>query len=257
MNKLKQDFKKGFYSFPNRVSKQLRKNDKKLFKGRVRQTFNEYVATQSVDTGEKSQLGYRIKFCSISFRDAFFNSTDRNDEASFRFLYSSTGAVAYKIWNYAIKEYDYIIAMNRDAYNHISDRLFELTFCHEMGHCLLDHPLHNERLDDGKRHIDIEIAADNAGFEYLLRDPDVENLDEFNDPNLISSDNFDIKHVANCGSVIYGPKNLDLMMEEYKYDSFSLLEQIAKRFLKYNSSENEEEDKARHENWVAFLQKHF
>ena len=162
---------KAFYYFlaqNKKCVKEVKKNDRKIFKGKVKNDFYQNLAMMSSDTECVSNDGHRIKYSYTSWREAFFNSTDRKNFNYFASLYQTTGAICFRIYNYGTNEYDYIMSLNSDAYNHLSDRVTWLSFAHEMGHCLLDHP--SNPLPDGVgRNIEREIDADNAGFNFLKK----------------------------------------------------------------------------------------
>lgn len=243
-----------FLALNKKCVKIIKKNDRKskLFKGRVKNDFYQTLAILSDDTGYVSNDGHRIKYVYSSWREAFFSSTDRNSFEYFNSLYKTTGAMCFRIYNYRIDKYDYIITLNSDAYDRLSDRVMWLTFSHEMGHCILDHPS-NPLPDDIKRDIEREIAADNAGFNFL-KESNTIDLHEYVDREyLVGAEGFRLKHVVNCPMMLYGKENVDVITEQFNKEDLDCLEIIAKRFLKLDSGETAEEDKAREENFKKFL----
>ena len=232
--------------------KMIKKNDRKIFKGKVKNDFYQNLAMMSSDTECVSNNGHRIKYSYCSWREAFFDSTDRNNFRYLASLYQTTGAMAFRIYNYGTNEYDYIISLNSDAYDRLSDRVTWLSFAHEMGHCLLDHPSH-PLSDDVGRNIEREIDADNAGFNFLKKTK-VFDLNEYVDrEHLVGKDGFRIKHIANCGMTIYGKENIEVICDNFNKEKFDCLETIAKRFINLDSDETSEEDSAREENFRKFL----
>ena len=246
---------KSFYYFlaqNKKCVKMIKKNDRNLFKGRVENDFYQNLAMLSDDTEYVSNDGHKIKYSYTSWREAFFDSTDRNNFKYFASLYQTTGAICFRIYNYGTNEYDYIISLNSDAYDHLSDRVTWLTFAHEMGHCLLNHPSH-PLPDDVGRNIEREIDADNAGFNFLKKTK-VFDLNEYVDrEHLVGKDGFRIKHIANCGMMIYGKENVEVIRDSFDKEELDCLETIAKRFIKLDSDETSEEDSAREENFKKFL----
>lgn len=246
---------KAFYHFlaqDKKCVKEVKENDRNLFKGKIENDFYQNLAMDSFDTGYVSNDGHRIKYSYTSWREAFFNSTDRNDFKYFASLYQTTGAMAFRIYNYGTNEYDYMISLNSDVYNHLSDRVMWLSLSHEMGHCLLDHPSHPLQ-DDVIRNVEREISADNAGFNFLKK-TNLFDLHEYDGrEDLVGSEGFRIKHIANCGMLIYGNKNIEVICDNFDKEEFDCLETIAKRFLKLDTDENSEEDSAREENFRKFL----
>lgn len=246
---------KAFYYFlaqNKKCVKIIKKNDRKIFKGKIKNDFYQTIAMMSSDTECVSNDGHKIKYSYTSWREAFFNSTDRNNFKYFASLYQTTGAICFRIYNYGTDKYDYIISLNSDAYDHLSDRVTWLSFAHEMGHCLLDHPS-NPLPDDVKRSIEREIDADNAGFNFLKKTK-VFDLNEYVDREyLVGKDGFRIKHIANCGMLIYGKENVEVICDNFDKEELDCLETIAKRFIKLDSDETSEEDSAREENFKKFL----
>lgn len=244
-----------FYDFlaqNKKCVKMIKKNDRKIFKGRVKNTFYQNLAILSDDTEYVSNGGHRIKYSYCSWREAFFNSIDRKNFKYFASLYQTTGAIAFRIYNYGSESYDYVISLNSDAYDHLSDRITWLSFSHEMGHCLLDHPS-NPLPDDVKRDIEREIAADNEGFAFLKKTNSID-LNEYNDRQyLVGDEGFRLKHIANCGMVLYGRENIEIIADSFNKEKLDCLETIAKRFIKLDSDETKEEDEAREENFKKFL----
>ena len=230
----------------------IKKNDRKIFKGKVENDFYQNLAILSDDTEYVSNDGHKIKYSYCSWREAFFNSTDRNIFRYFASLYQTTGAMAFRIYNYGTNEYDYIISLNSDAYNHLSDRVMWLSLSHEMGHCLLDHPSH-PLPDDVVRDVEREIAADNAGFNFLKTTNNFDLYEYIDRENLVGKDGFRIKHIVNCGMMIYGKENVEVICDNFNKEEFDCLETIAKRFIKLDSDETSEEDSAREENFKKFL----
>ena len=246
---------KAFYHFlaqNKKCVKEIKNNDRNLFKGKIENDFYQNLAMESFDTGYVSNDGHRIKYSYCSWREAFFNSTDRNDFKCFAPLYQTTGAMAFRIYNYGTNEEDYMISLNSDAYNHLSDRVMWLSLSHEMGHCLLDHP-NNPVQDDVLRDIEREIAADNVGFNFLKKTNSFDLHEYVGREHLVGSEGFRIKHIANCGMLIYGNKNIEVICDNFNKEEFDCLETIAKRFLKLDTDENSEEDSAREENFRKFL----
>lgn len=256
MNKkinIKHAFKDAYYKYPDKCTETIKSNDRNLFKGKVKNDFYQNLACSSEDTGFVSNEGHKIKYSYCSWREAFFKSTNRKDLNFFVDMYCTTGAMCFTIFNYGTNEYDYIISLNSDSYTYISDRLTILSYTHELGHCLLDHPSHHLEDDIRKRDIAREIAADNAGFIAMVEN-NFYDLNEYKDHEyLVGSEGFRLKHVGNCGMMIYGKKNMDIISNVYEISLLDCLEAISKRFLKLSSSENEEEDKAREENFKSFL----
>lgn len=244
-----------FYNFlaqNEKCVKKVKKNDRKLFKGRVKNDFYQNLAILSDDIECVSNDGHRIKYAYCSWREAFFNSTDRNNFKYFASLYQTTGAICFRIYNYGTESYDYIISLNSDAYDHLSDRITWLSFSHEMGHCLLDHPS-NPLPDDVGRDIEREIAADNAGFNFL-KESNAIDLNEYADrEHLVGEKGFRLKHIANCGMVSYRKENIEVITNSFNKEKLDCLEIIAKRFIKLDSDENYEEDSARESNFKKFL----
>ena len=230
----------------------IKKNDRKIFKGKVENDFYQNLAILSDDTEYVSNDGHKIKYSYCSWREAFFNSTDRNNFRYFASLYQTTGAMAFRIYNYGTNEYDYIISLNSDAYNHLSDRVMWLSLSHEMGHCLLDHPSH-PLPDDVVRDVEREIDADNAGFNFLKTTNNFDLNEYIGREHLVGKDGFRIKHIANCGMLIYGKENIEVICDSFDKEELDCLETIAKRFIKLDSDENSEEDSAREENFKKFL----
>ena len=246
---------KAFYYFlaqDKKCVKEVKKNDRKIFKGKVKNDFYQKLAMISDNTGYVSNDGHRIKYSYTSWREAFFDSTDRNNFNYFASLYQTTGAICFRIYNYGTDEYDYIMSLNSDAYNHLSDRVTWLSFSHEMGHCLLDHPS-NPLPDDVGRNIEREIDADNAGFNFLKKTKVFDLHEYVNQEYLVGKDGFRIKHIANCGMLIYGKENVEVICDSFDKEQLDCLETIAKRFIKLDSDENSEEDSAREENFKKFL----
>ena len=246
---------RAFYYFlaqNKKCVKKIKDNDRNLFKGKVKNGFYQNLAMMSSDTDCVSNDGHRIKYSYTSWREAFFDSTDRNNFNYFASLYQTTGAMCFRIYNYGTNEYDYIISLNSDAYDRLSDRITWLSFAHEMGHCLLDHPSH-PLPDDVERNIGREIDADNAGFNFLKKTK-VFDLHEYVDrEHLVGKDGFRIKHIANCGMMIYGKENVEVICDSFDKEQLDCLETIAKRFIKLDSGETSEEDSAREENFRKFL----
>ena len=246
---------KSFYYFlaqDKKCVKKIKKNDRNLFKGKVENDFYQNLAMLSDDTEYVSNDGHKIKYSYTSWREAFFNSIDRNNFNYLASLYQTTGAMAFRIYNYGTNEYDYIVSLNSDAYNHLSDRVMWLSLSHEMGHCLLDHPS-NPLTDDVERDIEREIAADNAGFNFLKKTK-VFDLHEYVDREyLVGKDGFCIKHIVNCGMMIYGKENVEVICDNFDKEELDCLETIAKRFIKLDSDETSEEDSAREGNFKKFL----
>lgn len=244
-----------FYNFlaqNKECVKKIKKNDRKIFKGKVENTFYQNLAILSDDTECVSNDGHRIKYSYCSWREAFFNSTDRKNFKYFTSLYQTTGAMAFRVYNYETESYDYIISLNSDAYDHLSDRITWLTFSHEMGHCLLDHPS-NPLPDDIKRDIEREIAADNEGFNFLKKTNSID-LNEYNDRQyLVGNEGFRLKHIANCGMILYGRENIEIITNSFNKEKLDCLKTIAKRFIKLDSDETKEEDSARESNFKKFL----
>ena len=246
---------KTFYYFlaqNKKCVKEVKENDRNLFKGKVENDFYQNLAMISFDTGYVSNDGHKIKYSYTSWKEAFFNSTDRDNFEYFASLYRTTGAIAFRIYNYGTNEYDYIISLNSDAYNHLSDRVMWLTLSHEMGHCLLDHPSHPLQDGDG-RDIEREIAADNAGFNFLKTTNNFDLHEYANQEYLVGSEGFRLKHIANCGMTIYGKENIEVICDNFNKEKFDCLETIAKRFINLYSDETSEEDSAREENFRKFL----
>lgn len=249
---IKKAFKLGYYNYVKECSKQLEYNDKNLFKGRVKNSFHQNLAIQSEDTGYVSKDGIRIKYSYTSWREEFFKSTDRKNLKFFTSLYRNTGVMCFRIYNFGTEKYDYIISLNKDTFTHFSNDIFSISFAHEMGHCLLDHPS-NPLPDNIERDIDREIAADNEGFRFL-KESNMIDLNLYKDrENLVGSYGFNLKHVGNCGMVIYGPENIKEISKHYGCEEYQCLKQIANRFLKINSGQNDEEDTRREENFKKFL----
>ena len=232
--------------------KKIKKNDRNLFKGKVEHDFYQNLAILSDDTEYVSNDGHKIKYSYTSWREAFFNSTDRKNFKYFASLYQTTGAMAFRIYNYGTNEYDYVISLNSDAYNHLSDRVMWLSLSHEMGHCLLDHPS-NPLPDDVGRDIEREIDADNAGFNFLKETNNFDLHEYANREYLCGSEGFRIKHIANCGMLIYGKENIEVICDSFNKEQLDCLETIAKRFINLYSDETSEEDSAREENFRKFL----
>ena len=231
--------------------KKIKKNDRNLFKGKVENNFYQNLAVLSDDTECVSNEGHKIKYSYCSWREAFFNSTDRNNFKYFKSLYQTTGAMCFRIYNYGTESYDYVMSLNSDAYEHLSDRIAWLSFSHEMGHCLLDHP--SNPLPDDKRDIEREIAADNEGFAFL-KQTNVIDLNEYKDRgHLVGSEGFRLKHIANCGMMLYGKENVEVICNSFKKETLDCLEEIAKRFIKLDFDETYEEDSSRESNFEKFL----
>ena len=246
---------KAFYYFlaqNKKCVKEVKENDRNLFKGKVENDFYQNLAILSDDTGYVSNDGHKIKYSYTSWREAFFDSTDRKDFKYFASLYSTTGAICFRIYNYGTESYDYIISLNSDAYDHLSDRVTWLSFAHEMGHCLLDHPSY-PLPDDVIRDVEREIAADNAGFNFLKTTNNFDLNEYIDREHLVGKDGFRIKHIANCGMLIYGKENVEVICDNFDKEELDCLETIAKRFIKLDSDENSEEDSAREENFKKFL----
>ena len=258
MEKIIKNTKRAFKIFYNFLAqnkecvKIIKKNDRKIFKERVKNNFHQNLAILSDDTECVSNEGHRIKYAYCSWREAFFNSTDRKSFKYFASLYQTTGAMCFSIYNYGTESYDYIIALNSDAYDHLSDRVAWLTFSHEMGHCLLDHPS-NPLPDDIKRDIEREIAADNEGFNFLKKTNSIDLKEYVNREQLVGAEGFRLKHIANCGMMLYGKENIEVITNSFNKEKLDCLELIAKRFIKLDSDETFEEDSARESNFTKFL----
>ena len=160
--------------------------------------------------------------------------------------------MAFRIYNYRTNEEDYMISLNSDAYNNLSDRVMWLSLSHEMGHCLLDHPS-NPLPDDVGRNIEREIDADNAGFNFLKTTNNFDLNEYIGREHLVGKNGFRIKHIANCDMLLYGNKNIEVICDNFNKEELDCLETIAKRFLKLYTDETSEEDSAREENFKKFL----
>lgn len=245
-------YQDSFYKYPEKCADILKENDKNLFKEKVECDFYQILANCSTDLGFKSNGGHRIKFSYCSWREAFFDSTDRNDLKFLESLYTTSGAMNFSMLNVATNKYDYIISLNSDCYNNISCGFTILTYFCQLGRCLLDYPLHNKG-SDNKRNIDKIISADTAGLN-AMKSYIICNVNHFkNREHLLGAEGFRLKHICNCGMVIYGEENMNVISNTYGLTLQDTLKLIAERFVDFDSGETSEEDKAREENFKKFL----
>ena len=242
MNDVELAYQDSFYKYPEKCTDIIKENDKDLFKEEVKYDFYQILANYSVDLGFKSNNGHRRKFSYYSWREVFFDSTDRNNLEFLKYLYSTTGAICFEMLNVATNKCDYIISLNSDCYNNISCGFTILTYFCQLGMCLLDYPSIYLEDDNQKRNIDRIISADTAGLK-AMKLHNVCDLKHFkNREHLLGAEGFRLKHICNCGMLIYGEENMNVISNTYGCTLQDSLKSIAEQFIKLNSGETVEEN---------------
>lgn len=242
-----------FYNFAEEAKSAMKRNDVSYSEFTIdKDTVDFYcnLARKSIDTSRVSIGGHKIKFSYCSWREMFFKSSNCNDLDWFKDLYCNTGAMCFTQYNSVSKEYDYIIALNSDVFDNLIDQFYQLSLAHEMGHCLLDHP--SNLVQD--RDINRELAADNAGYEYLFSNSKMKKSDF--EPEMVGRIGFTTKHIIACPAMIYGEDNLQAIERFYPDRKLlSIKKEITYHYLNMGNGETDEEDLIREKNFKEFLSK--
>ena len=248
---VKQQLKK-FYNDLGNAKQIVIENDKNLFKNQKDLSFKTRLAYSSELTEYVSTKGHKIRFSYVSWRDEWFQSTDRNNLKYFNNeLIESVGGICFECWNNRDDLSNYIIALNKDVYAKLPQEDLDLTFAHELGHCILDHLLllHNKEFNE--RSIQLEIDADTMGFNSLKVKGEFKN-ESYKDPKLLTNEYFTKIFILNWGSLIYGSENIKSISKIWNESETTTVEKLFDRYYERDIG-NGYEIRKRYENFQSFL----
>ena len=227
--------------------------------------FDAIIASSAKPTGLKSKFGNDIKVSYIPWHNAFMSSKNRNNSDHLLNISFTSNAFAFERYNNYTKRYDYIVALNKDMYDHISHTSRMLVLSHELGHAIMDHvhdfnningcDINDSNIDDyelGNRNIDEELEADTVGFDLLTN--------YFNLPkSLYDIDTFSVDSmydwlIMGRAMMLHGLKGVNYIQKIYNYkDMFETCKNISAYIIKRNAYVNDYETKVRTVNYQKWL----